>query len=783
MIINNKLKITRVYNKIRKGVQLIYLENGKPLSSLLDTVGWQLITVIQESSKKAKNRIRMLHNFHQYLEVMTKRYGVEHTVSYLKHSALILSRFLAGNPVHSYRELDPNSFSPRLRSCGLPTYIGSEDIKSLKSGGTKTIRLWLTLFSLYRVIYIPGKAKLNTITDPFSGDPQFLEHLNRWMERNASKRLECYRMKINLYKQKQYPFLESASPSNSVSWTGMMTDLALLKSSAISGSFLFVANNLLATDLLMYFKKLWDIAPTIDDCRFKSLPMKDSLRKFSFEDNPMLGLGQLFQKTEPAGKVRTFALVDSWTQTVLSPLHSYLDDLLKQIPNDGTRSHLEAFDRVRIRSQEYGCAYGYDLSAATDRLPLSLQISLLGGMVGMDFARHWANLLVGRPYYLYDKKDLQAFTYAIGQPMGARSSFTMLGLTHHMLVQYASPYLGTKWEDRYEIVGDDIVIFDKTLAENYLQIMSKIGVPINLSKSVVAESKPVAEYVKRVSYYGKDVSPLSWKQFYVQSTTVLGRLSTTIGLFMKDKTLLDRAIAVYETVLRSYPGQKLRDLSHIVSIGVVYAVKCKMPLEDIIKLLVSFNPEVKDKKLVWNINKIKLSSIIKNLINGTLPELEKEKNSLHYEIMGRVNAYYQTLMERLNKKYNRVIYKQEFHILHTIMDKFPIMTIAPSELDALYYFIWYSNPIYSYNVAYCDPQVGPYGAICPVTGPKWPMINSFTTSLELYEDVIKRISFITLPDRVKDHRELPNVLENREVQLLRILEKILKDALSHSNGQ
>jgi hypothetical protein len=39
--------------------------------------------------------------------------------------------------------------------------------------------------------------------------------------------------------------------------------------------------------------------------------MKDSLRKFSFEDNPMLGLGQLFQKTEPAGKVRTFALVDS----------------------------------------------------------------------------------------------------------------------------------------------------------------------------------------------------------------------------------------------------------------------------------------------------------------------------------------------------------------------------------------------------------------------------------------------------------------------------------------
>jgi hypothetical protein len=63
------------------------------------------------------------------------------------------------------------------------------------------------------------------------------------------------------------------------------------------------------------------------------------------------------------------------------------------------------------------------------------------------------------------------------------------------------------------------------------------------------------------------------------------------------------------------------------------------------------------------------------------------------------------------------------------------------------------------------------------------MINSFTKSLELYEEVIQRISFITLPDRVKDHRELPNVLENREVQLLRILEKIIKKVLSRSNGQ
>jgi len=65
------------------------------------------------------------------------------------------------------------------------------------------------------------------------------------------------------------------------------------------------------------------------------------------------------------------------------------------------------------------------------------------------------------------------------------------------------------WETRYEIVGDDIIIFNKDLALKYLEVMSLIGVPINVSKSVVAENRPVAEFVKRVCLNGKDVSPFS----------------------------------------------------------------------------------------------------------------------------------------------------------------------------------------------------------------------------------------------------------------------------------
>jgi hypothetical protein len=46
-------------------------------------------------------------------------------------------------------------------------------------GDASVIRFWHSLFSIYRVLEIPGKLKLETITAPFSGDLDFLELLKR----------------------------------------------------------------------------------------------------------------------------------------------------------------------------------------------------------------------------------------------------------------------------------------------------------------------------------------------------------------------------------------------------------------------------------------------------------------------------------------------------------------------------------------------------------------------------------------------------------------------------
>jgi hypothetical protein len=85
--------------------------------------------------------------------------------------------------------------------------------------------------------------------------------------------------------------------------------------------------------------------------------------------------------------------------------------------------------------------FSYDLSAATDRLPLLLQIYVLNALIP-GLGDHWANLLVGRDYQVPKRKSESSLPetvrYATGQPMGALSSWAMLAITHHLIVQFSA---------------------------------------------------------------------------------------------------------------------------------------------------------------------------------------------------------------------------------------------------------------------------------------------------------------------------------------------------------
>jgi hypothetical protein len=69
--------------------------------------------------------------------------------------------------------------------------------------------------------------------------------------------------------------------------------------------------------------------------------------------------------------------------------------------------------------------------------------------------------------------------------MGAYSSWGMLALTHHFLVQASAKRAGWKgWFNEYRVLGDDIVIWNRDVSLKYLNIMEEIGVGISFAKSL-----------------------------------------------------------------------------------------------------------------------------------------------------------------------------------------------------------------------------------------------------------------------------------------------------------
>jgi hypothetical protein len=116
--------------------------------------------------------------------------------------------------------------------------------------------------------------------------------------------------------------------------------------------------------------------------------------------NNDLYLGRLAIKEEAAGKMRVFAITDLVTQTILRPLHSALFSILRTIPMDGTfdqkRPLVRLLERKRLGLIK-GNFYSYDLSSATDRLPIQLQKDILSNMFSdEDFGESWGNLLTRR---------------------------------------------------------------------------------------------------------------------------------------------------------------------------------------------------------------------------------------------------------------------------------------------------------------------------------------------------------------------------------------------------
>jgi hypothetical protein len=136
--------------------------------------------------------------------------------------------------------------------------------------------------------------------------------------------------------------------------------------------------------------------------------------------------------------------------------------------------------------------------------------------------------------------------YAVGQPMGAYSSFACLALTHHVIVRVASQRAGVNPKRLlYAVLGDDGALANDKVAHYYREIFSQLGMKINPIKGF---DGTVLEFAKQLWTINKyNISPLGAKN---------------ILLFIRNVEFLPSII--YELVLKRFPLFKLEKKSRRV---------------------------------------------------------------------------------------------------------------------------------------------------------------------------------------------------------------------------
>jgi len=438
----------------------------------------------------------------------------------------------------------------------MPKVILVADRMKIRSGDTKVMKFYMTLFNIYRVLDFAGNLKLSTITSPFSGSyremgeilsyiPAFVAALK--LGETFGPTLEerkALTTRYGIFAGQMLP-----NPAHAVrDW--LNNQYSNLEARVIKKSAPGVMRNagieisthplvLIRSAIALRDTPIWEFFKVF----LEKLPFNNPVRK-AFEASAacsdgfkgLPSLGKLGIKEEAAGKVRVFAMVDAWTQWLLLPVHELYFTILRGLPQDGTFDQLKPLKHA----PRWAGAYSLDLTAATDRLPLGLQKALLSAIVGdFRFAEAWGHLLTDRTYWLANMEHgvFEGFKYTVGQPMGALSSWASLAITHHFIIQVAAWRARVVptgvWFKHYAVLGDDLVVGDRKVAEEYLRVLKILGVECGLHKSVLSNGNTVIEFAKRTFYKGVDISPIPFSE-YAAALTSLGAMREFVTKYSLD---------------------------------------------------------------------------------------------------------------------------------------------------------------------------------------------------------------------------------------------------------
>jgi hypothetical protein len=169
----------RVRQELLPGGTLVWrvlIKQSISLSDLFMGFGWRVIAACFPGKVNFTSRLGTLKRFAGLIIRIKRVHGSQQAIAYLKAGQLAIQKALAKDSIDSMRVINPNLLRSRLSSSGFPTYIPVQDRRlmlAVSQGAVNAavIRFWLTLYSVFRVILIPGELKLSTIVKTSIADP------------------------------------------------------------------------------------------------------------------------------------------------------------------------------------------------------------------------------------------------------------------------------------------------------------------------------------------------------------------------------------------------------------------------------------------------------------------------------------------------------------------------------------------------------------------------------------------------------------------------------------
>lgn len=148
---------------------MIRVKAGRPLAALF------LRVMPSTGIRVYRGRVKVLITFLAKCYSLQRATSLTYLVVTLKALYVVTQQSIGG---HRLQDITPLAARFARNGQGLPRkWIPILDRQKIRAGDMPVMRFWLTLFSLYRILDIPGKLKLQSILDPF---PLGAEVLSPW---------------------------------------------------------------------------------------------------------------------------------------------------------------------------------------------------------------------------------------------------------------------------------------------------------------------------------------------------------------------------------------------------------------------------------------------------------------------------------------------------------------------------------------------------------------------------------------------------------------------------